>query len=146
KRVSSVTVHGSIYKLRRMAQLLNPAADFEWLYDREKDLALIMQPRSKFGRVVYIQVLQQAGLTLMTEAHSVMRSTALQRARLFRNGLMVAFLGCHPIRLKNFAALELGRTLRKVEQNWWIVLPSGETKEKRQDERMVDECLLPWIE
>src|SRR5262245_46271716 len=42
KRLGSVTIQGSIYKLRRTAQLLNPARDFEWLCDLEKDLALLI--------------------------------------------------------------------------------------------------------
>jgi len=146
KRVGSVTLYGNIYKLRRTAQLLNPAADLRWLCDLENDLALVVQPRSKFGRLVYSQVLAEAGLTLMTEAHSVMKGTSLQRALQFRNGLMVAFLAFHPIRLKNFAALDLGRTFRKVENDWWIVLPAAETKEKRHDERKLDPALVPWIE
>ena len=44
-RVRSVTVHGSIYKLRRMAQLLDPDRDFSWLVERENDLAAAMQPQ-----------------------------------------------------------------------------------------------------
>jgi integrase/recombinase XerD len=39
-RVRSVTVHICIYKLRRAAELLAPAADFSWLAEIEKDLAL----------------------------------------------------------------------------------------------------------
>ena len=38
-RVGSVTVYGSIYKLRRMAELLAPGRDFTWLTEIEKDLA-----------------------------------------------------------------------------------------------------------
>ena len=76
KRVGSVTLHGNIYKLRRIAQLLNPAADLEWLCDLEKDLALVMRPRSKFSRLVYSHVLIEAGLALMTEAHSAMKNCA----------------------------------------------------------------------
>jgi integrase len=146
KRVSSVTVQGSIYKLRRMTQLLKPAADLDWLCDLEKDLALVMQPRPKSGRLVYSHVLLRAGLTLMAEAHSVMKDTKLRRARQFRNGLMVGLLACHLIRLKNFAALEIGRTLRKVANDWWIVLSAADTKEKRADERKVDPCLVPYLE
>ena len=63
-RVSSVTVYGSIYKLRRMAQLLALGRDFTWLTEIEKDLALVMQPRSKFNRLVYANVLLEAGMTL----------------------------------------------------------------------------------
>jgi hypothetical protein len=144
-RVSSVTVHGSIYKLRRMAQLLAPSGDYTWLSEIEKDLELVMEPKSKVNRLVYSNIIAQAGLTLMVEADAAKHRTALARARPFRNGLMIALLGFHPIRLKNFAALELGRTFVKVKNNWWIALQASETKEKRSDERQVDDCLIPWI-
>ncbi len=38
-RVGSVTVYGSIYKLRRASQLLDPRRDLGWLIEHEKDLA-----------------------------------------------------------------------------------------------------------
>jgi integrase/recombinase XerD len=47
-RVRSVTVYNCIHQLRRAAQLLAPAFDFSWLAEIEKDLALEMEPRSKF--------------------------------------------------------------------------------------------------
>jgi hypothetical protein len=46
------------------AGLLNPKTDFAWLSEIEQDLALIMEPRSKFDRVVLAERLVQAGLTL----------------------------------------------------------------------------------
>ena len=145
-RVGSVTVYGSIYKLRRMAQLLAPAQVFTWLAEVEKDLALVMQPRSKFNHFVYTNLLLEAGMTLMAEADATTHRSVLARARLFRNGLMVALLALHFIRLKNFAALEVGRSFKKIENSWWIVLCAGETKEKRADERLVDPCLTSWID
>ena len=145
-RVGSVTVYGSIYKLRRMAELLAPGQDFTWLTEIEKDLALVMQPRSKFNRLVYTNVLLEAGMTLMVEADAATHRSALARARQFRNGLMVALLAVHLIRLKNFAALEIGRSFKKVNNSWWIVLSALETKEKRPDERPVDKCLIRWID
>src|SRR3981189_80920 len=72
--------------------------------------------------------------------------TSLQQARAVRNGLMVALLALCPIRLKNFAALEIGRTFVDIKGKWWIVLPASETKEDRADERPVDEMLKPAIE
>jgi integrase len=145
-RVSSVTVYGSIYKLRRTAQLLAPGRDFTWLTETEKDLALVMQPKSKFDRVVYTNILAEAGMTLMAEADAAMHRSALARARQFRNGLMVALKALYPIRLKNFAALEIGRSFKKVNNSWWIVLSAADTKEKRPDERTIDPCLSPWVE
>jgi hypothetical protein len=45
-RVGSVTTYGSIYKLRRMAQLLAPGQDYRWLIEIEKDLELVAVPKS----------------------------------------------------------------------------------------------------
>jgi integrase len=144
-RVGSVTVYGSIYKLRRMAEVLDPYRDFSWLTEIEKDLASALQPKTKFGRFAYSHILIKAGTDLMGKAEAALHRSALARARQFRDGLMVAMLGYHPIRPKNFAALELGLTFKSEFGSWWIVLPSSETKEKRADERIVDPRLIPWI-
>jgi len=145
-RVGSVTVYGSVYKLRRTAQLLVPDKDFAWLAEIEKDLDLVKQPRSKFGRLVYTEVIVEAGMTLMAEAEATALRSALACARQFRNGLMIALLALCPIRLKNFSALEIGRNFTKIKDAWWIVLPAGETKEKRADERRVPTMLASWID
>ena len=59
---------------------------------------------------------------------------------------MIALLALCPIRLKNFAALEIGRTFREVEGSWWIVLPANETKSRRADERRLPDFLKPYID
>ena len=146
RRVGSVTAHGSIYKLRRACELIDPARDLSWLGDIEKDLAFVMRPRSKSGRWVLTEVLVEAGLTLITEAENSRKMSRLGQARQVRNGLMVAVLAMHPIRLKNFAALEIGRSLIEITGSWWIVLSASETKENRPDERRVDDLLKPALD
>ena len=145
-RVGSVTVHGSICKLRRAAQFIAPGRDFTWLAEIGKDLALVMRPRSKFDRMVMTEVLVEAGLTLIHEAESSPTLTELARACQVRNGLMVALLALCPIRRKNFAALEIGRSFVEIHGTWWIVLSASETKEKRPDERPINELLTPVID
>jgi integrase len=141
-RVGSVTTYGSIYKLRRACELINPTLDLSWLADVEKDLALVMRPRSKSDRWVLTEVLVEAGLTLITEAENSRKMSKLAQARQARNGLMVAMLAMHPVRLKNFAALEIGRSLVEIKDSWWIVLSASDTKEDRPDERRIDDLLL----
>jgi integrase len=141
-RVGSVTVQGSICKLRRACELVDPTCDMSWLADIEKDLALVMRPRSKSDRWVLTEVLVEAGLTLITEAENSRRMSKLAQARQVRNGLMVAMLAMHPVRLKNFAALEIGRSLVEIKDSWWIVLSASDTKEDRPDERRIDDLLL----
>ena len=138
---SSVTLAQSIYKLRRMAGLLSPETNFEWLREREKDLALVACPQERFDRIVTSETLIEAGLTLVREAQLATRRRPLWRALSIRDGVMVAMLGHHPIRLKNFAALELGRSLVRVRDDWWIVLGRRDTKAGRPDERICDETL-----
>jgi integrase len=145
-RVSSVTVHGSTCKLRRAAKYMSPGRDLTWLAEIAKDLALVARPRSKFDRIVMSEVLVEAGLTLINEAEISSTLTERARACQVRNGLMVALLALCPIRPKNFAALEIGRSFVKINGTWWIVLSASETKEKRPDERPINELLTPAID
>jgi integrase len=145
RKVSSVTAWICIYRVRRAAQLLSPGADFNWLADIEKDLAFVMEPRSKFDRLVMAEQLLEAGLTLIIEAKDYTRAKFV-RARGIRNGLMLGLLALHPMRRKNFAALEIGKTFRQVKGRWWITLPRGTTKMGGPEERPVAEWLEPYIE
>src|SRR5258708_10515232 len=145
-RVGSVTVQGSIYKLRRACELINPARDVFLLADVQKNLALVMRPRSKSNRWVLTEVLIEAALTLIAEAENSRKMSNLGQARQVRNGLMVAMLALHPIRLKNFADLEIGRNFVEIKGSWWIVLSASETKEGRPDERRIDDLLQPALD
>jgi integrase len=145
-RTSSTTLHASVCRLRRVAQYMAPACDLTWLAEIGKDLALVARSRSKFDRLVLTEVLVQAGLKLIDEAERCRNLAKLARACRIRNGLMVALLAFCPIRRKNFAALEIGRSFVKIRGKWWIVLAATETKEKRADERPVDELLTSVID
>src|SRR5262249_61016487 len=117
----------SILKLRRAPQLLSPTEDFTWLTEIEKDLELLQEPRSKFDRLVMTEQLVEVGLNLITEAKAVTKAP-IKRARGIRNGLMCALLALCPSRKKNFAALEIDRTIRQVKGRWWITVPAKDAK------------------
>jgi integrase len=140
-----VTVWNCIYKVRRAAQLLSPKADFDWLAEIEKDLALVMEPRSKFDRLIMAEELVEAGLTLMMEAKDYTKAKFV-RARGIRNGLMIALLALCPCRRKNYGSLEIGKTFRRVKGRWWIILSRGDTKMGSPEERPVAEWMNPYIE
>jgi hypothetical protein len=144
-RVSSVTVYNCIYKLRRAAELIAPELDFGWLAEIEKDLALVMIPKSKFDRLVLAAPLVEAGLTLMTEASNC-EEAAKAQALGIRDGLMLALWPLFPFRRKNFGALEIGTTFSRVRSTWWITLTSDMTKERRADERRIHDWLIPYVE
>jgi len=141
----SVTQAQSIYKLRRMAEILAPDWDFAWLREIEKDLALLACPRDRFDRIVTSEVLVEAGLALIKEAELAVHRRRLWRATQLRNGLMVALLALHPIRSKNFAALSLSRSFVRQGDSWCIDLGSKETKSGRPDVRRVSRDLNPAV-
>src|ERR1700745_3773444 len=73
-------------------------------------------------------------------------STSLRQiAKALGNGLMVGLLALCPIRLKNFADLEIGHTFKEVDGSWWITLPGHITKSRRPDERRVPALLNRYI-
>ncbi len=146
KRVRSVTVYSSIQKLRRITQLISPKRDLGWLIEIERELFSDMRPKSKWDRIVLAEIIIEAGLTLMNEAETARKMPKLTRARLFRNGLMIALLAHYPIRVKNYAALSIGRSLVKIDKVWWIILKPIETKEKKADERPIEDYLGDLID
>jgi integrase len=143
-RVCSVTVWNSVYKLRRAAQLIAPDADFGWLTEIEKDLALVMVPRSRVDRLVLSERLVEAGLILIREAE-MFGKTPRARAVGVRNGLLIALLALHPIRIKNFAALTIADTFLNIDGRWWLHIPSQDTKSHRADERRVPEFIADAV-
>lgn len=144
-RVTTVTAYNAISKLRRVGKLLAPSIDLQWLNEIEGDLRLVATPRPKFDRLVMTDRLVEAGLALIVESTTFAR-TPLTRAKGTRNGLMIALLALCPIRLKNFAALEIARTLREIEGSWWIILPAKDTKSRRADERRLPDFLKANVE
>src|SRR6476620_5737963 len=143
-RVRSVTVWNSVYKLRRAAQLIAPDANFGWLTEIEKDVALVMVPRSKADRLVLSERLVEAGLILIREAE-MFGKTAQARAIGVRNGLLIALLALHPIRVKNFTALTIADTFINIDGRWWLHIPSEDTKSRRVNERQLpDTSSPPW--
>src|SRR5262249_51300674 len=144
-RVSTVTTWNCIYKLRRTAQLLNPKMDCSWLLEMERELALVMTPRSKFDRLVLTTRIVEAGLTLIAEAEEYAKPK-FEWAQGIRNGLMIIILGLTHIRLKNFVELEIGSSFRAVNGSWWITVRSGSTKNKRWIEKRLPETFNRAVE
>jgi site-specific recombinase XerD len=145
KRVRSVTVWNCVYKLRRASALIAPRGDFGWLSEIEKDIAFTMQPRSKYDRLVLSDRLLEAAMTLVIEAE-LAECSSTARAKRVRDATMIAFLSLCPIRAKNFAALEIGKTFRNISGVWWITLLARSTKSRNPLERRVPSLIKPIID
>ncbi|QRM33576.1 site-specific integrase [Microvirga sp. VF16] len=142
---SSVTLYQSVYKLRRIAEILAPETSFAWLREIEADLRAAAHPARRRENVTTDELVE-AGEALFREAGKASHLKPKEQARRARNGLMIALLALRPIRHRNFSELTLGSTFRHLDGNWWIVLEAGDTKAGRIDEKRVPQDLVPLVE
>jgi integrase len=144
-RVGSVTVAQTMRKIRRAAELINPALDLEWLREIEKGLEYEAIPRAKYHRLVDADRIVAGGIGEMDDVLAVQEPNWHEALR-YRNGLMIALCATCPIRLKNITQLRVGVNFLDCEDHWLISLPAEDTKERRLDERRIPGFLKPYID
>jgi integrase len=145
-RVGSVTRAIYVGRIRQIVRLRARGSDLSWLRDIEAELRFEARPRPKYHRIVTSDRLLALGFELIRRGEASSHLTNLARARLVRDGLMIALLSLCPIRLGNFAELRIGRQICRIGDTWWIILEAAETKSDRPDERPVPEILTPYID
>jgi integrase len=104
-----------------------------------------MAPRSKADRLVLAERLVEAGLVLIKEAE-MFGKTPLACAVGVRNGLLIALLALHPIRIKNFSALAIAKSFVNVDGRWWLHVPAADTKSNFVDQRQVPEFITANVD
>jgi len=142
---SPVTTHMSIQKLWKVARVLSPEGDYAWLREIVLDLKSVASPQTKRPFVTAEQ-LWNVGVALHEEGRALFGFDDRKAAKFLRDGLIVAFLATYPLRAKNFAHLDLSRSIRKEDGAWWIMLDRDETKNGRADMRMIDDVLASLLE
>lgn len=149
-RVGSVTRALYIQRIRRAAELIAPGRDFGWVREIEQDLKRLATPRPRQHRIIPSNRLLALGLDLIRRGEAADNRTELARARLVRDGLMIALPALCPIRLKNLAALRVGHEINRIDGTWWIILDASQTKSGQPDERPIPAVLTApidrWLE
>ena len=123
------TVQCRIQELGDAMRALAPDRDWGWILRAAGRLRADTIPAiDKAARLRPIQEVIAEAFRLMDRAENAGTGTALDRAILFRDGLMIAFLGFHPMRLRNFAALRIGTHLVQQGEGFLICVDAQETK------------------
>ena len=133
-------------ELYQAAQVMGPAEDWGWIRRLAGRVRAQHRPvRHKRPRLVSAAALYGLGESLMAAAAG--QATPRQRAVQYRDGLVIALLAARPLRRRNLAGLEIGRTvLRYDDGTWWILLPAEETKTRIPLEMPWPEVLVPALE
>lgn len=146
--VASSTIFTYILDLLRLAKPVAPDKDWTWFTDIKNRLWARTKPaKDKTQRIRSSIDLFQLGLDLMNSAAGVRcRYNPHAAEQQFRDGLMIALLSARPLRLKNFAAIEIGLHLIKVDGVYWLRFDAEDVKNHKHIEVPVPEILTPLIE
>jgi integrase/recombinase XerD len=130
--VGLVSIAGHLARLVMAASALFPLRDWSWLRAMRSAVQRRSTPsRRKAGRIVSPAVLLDLGTTMMQEGQAGAASDPVPAARLYRDGLIIAFLALIPLRRGNLVALEIGRQLTRSSGGWIVAIPGEETKNHR---------------
>ena len=142
---STQTLMGRLQELGEMTVVFAPDRDWRFINRMAAKIRSGHAPaRDKQAKLVLSDDLLDLGIRLMETATT--ESTPRLRAISYRDGLIIALLALDPLRRKNFAALELDRTLLRVGDAWTIVIPAAETKTHDPIETLFPEFLVPMVE
>jgi integrase/recombinase XerD len=132
------TVQNRIQELGDAVRAMAPDQDWRWMSRAAGRLrANTIPARNKRSKLRSIGELAASGFQLMAQAEIESRLSVLGRAALYRDGLIIAFLAFHPLRLRNLASLRLGHHLVAEGDEVVLKLSATETKGRRPHEAIL---------
>lgn len=136
-----------IQELYDALRVLAPKHDWGWLAGLLMTLRLRARPvRNKRQRLRPVEDLIGLGKRLMRQAETAPGWSPRRRAVQYRDGLMIALLAYRPLRMKNFAALHLGRHLIQKGGRFWLLLSARETKARIPYEAGFPDALVAFLQ
>ena len=125
------TVRSRITGLLWVVRVFAPDDNWHWLARAVANLdATAVAVRPKRHLIRPTDELFAMGQKLMADAEAELssESTPRMQGHRFRNGLMLAFLACCPLRARNLTELNLTHNLRKIGSEWWLLVEGAATK------------------
>ena len=111
----------------------------QWQYRYQKRAVA----RDKRDKIVHPARLLELGLALMDSADTLSRPD--ERARQYRDGLLIALLAARPLRRRSLSELQIGTHLRRVGNRYVLALPGVNTKSGQPIEFPLPELLTPYM-
>jgi integrase/recombinase XerD len=123
------TIQNRIQELGDALRALAPEGDWRWILKAAARLRASTIPAyDKRSCLRSISELVVLGFQLMHEAENDGNLSELGRAALHRDGLILALLAAHPLRLRNFASLRIGYHLVEAGELILLKIPAAESK------------------
>ena len=135
------TIAGHLMGLARVLAAMHPERDFSWITRASRRIHGEAAPvRDVTLQFRPLEEIRGLAWRLMWEAQNGVFRGAVDRAILYRDGLLLALVGGpRPLRRSNLAAIRIGEHLRRRGDEWWLSFPASEMKNGRPFE-------CPWPE
>lgn len=137
--IRDISVRSRLVGLVRGLAVLYPHREWSWIRriianipDGQAESRQRKQPRVRHSHELFELDVK---LTQRAEAETARRP--IDRAVLFRDGLIIALLAVRPIRRKNLAALLIGFHLTKTATGWRLFLPAAEVKNREEYDKVI---------
>jgi integrase/recombinase XerD len=130
--IRDISIRSRLVGLTRGLAVLFPERDWSWIRHIITSIpdGRAASRQRKQPRIRHSLELFDLGLRLTLQAESETDRRPIERAVLFRDGLIIAFLALRPIRRKNAAALVIGVHVVKAAAGWRVFLPAAEVKNR----------------
>jgi integrase/recombinase XerD len=144
--VSPVSVATYVGGLASAVKSIAPETEWSWLSRRYTRLKLRARPsREKRHAVRHTLDLHRFGKELMDTADEGYGGT-LSAAQRYQSGLIIALLAARPLRIRNFQAIVIGRSLRWDGKRYWLTFSAEETKTGSAIDEPLPDDLTPYLE
>ena len=140
---ASRTVLARRQELGEVAVVMDPTADWNFIKRLSSKVRATHKPARSKNNLKLSHELVDLGFELMASASD---PTDYNHAITYRDGFMIAFLALDPLRRRNLAELEIGRSLVKLGSHWHVVFAQGETKTHAPYEVSLPDALVEPLE
>ncbi len=138
------TVKYSVFLIDGALRVFAPDRDWAWITKMSRGLEARARRHEPAPRLlIHAAVLYDVGVQVMEQAWSAGADINPSR---YRSGLAVALLAAAPMRIANFAALEIERHLRRDGDHWTVYLAASETKTRRADVWPIAPGVGPYLD
>ncbi len=133
------TVAGRTQQVGNALAAIAPEKDWAWLLRGASRLRSKATPtRDKRVGMQPAEDVEKLGFDMMHAAKHDRFRPKIDRAVLFRDGLLLVMLVHRALRRANITAIEIGRQLQRRDKDWWLRFKAGEMKTHRPFE-----CSVP---
>ncbi len=148
--VKAATVFIYLDQLLCAIQVMFPDENWSWIRIILRRLKRDVPPRAKLHRLVDSNRLFDLGIELMEEPKRLLdtetNSQTLNRAILYRDGLLIAILSLRPIRRRTLTLIRIGDHLQNIGQKYHFVFRPADTKNRKPLEYPLPDLLTDYLD